>query len=80
MSIIDLLPPRLSWTGSKGVAVGRTAVMTLASPPYLGIQFAEIDYAPAVDVRLIRRSSSSPMDDMTSDEADACSVFLEALD
>ena len=80
MGIIDLLPPRLSWNGRKGIAVGRSAVMTLSLPPYLGIEFAEIDYAPALDVRLIRRSSSSPMDDMNSAEADACSMFLEALD
>ena len=79
MSIIDQLPWRLYWTGRKGLAIGPSAMMSLSVAPYIGIDFAEIDYAPAVDVRLIRRTPSSPLDDMAADEIAACKRFLAAL-
>ena len=80
MSIIDLLPPRLSWDGRRGIAIGPSAMMTLSCPPYLGIDFAEVDFAPAVQVMLIRRAVGMPIDDMYADEIAACRRFLAALD
>ena len=79
MSIIDRLPWRLWWNGRRGYAAGPSAMMSLSVEPYLGIDFAELDFAPAVDVRLIRRTPSSPLDDMAGDEIAACKRFLAAL-
>lgn len=79
MSIIDYLPPRLSWTGRRGYAAGANAMMSLAEKPHLDIDFAEVDYAPAVNVRLIRRTPSSAIDDMRADEIAACMRYLAAL-
>ena len=80
MSIIDQLPPRLCWDGRRGIAVGTGAMMTLAAPPYIGVEFVELDYAPAVHVCLIRRAPGSPINDMAGDEIAACRRFLAALE
>ena len=79
MSIIDNLPPRLYWDGRKGLAVGTGSMMTLAVPPHLGVEFVELDYAPAVAVRLIRRAQGAALADMAGDEIAACRRFLGAL-
>lgn len=80
MSIIDHLPPRLSWDGRRGIAVGQGSLMTLSQPPFLGVPFVEIDYAPAVHVMLIRRVIGLAIEDMAGDEIAECKRFLAALD
>lgn len=81
MSILDhYWPARLRWTNSKGGFASRNGTsMALTRRPFLGFDYAEIDYAPGA-CELVRRTSGDRLEDMLPHEIEACQRYLAALD
>lgn len=78
----DLYFTRLRWSGSvrRGVAKLHGMRVELTTPPDLGTgAVAELDYAPEMGCREIRRTPVDRWEQMTTDEIGRADEMLRAL-